>query len=689
MARIGQVNPSFQEDNATSETSFEKERRQKRENAFAISGTYKAEKIFYKYTGTDKYLLSKFAPDKEEYRLKESRHKARVTGEGIVTHEISSRFGSGEATARSRYDGTRHYLSYLEIANGADSQQYNFGRNGLTKAEVFKGRFQATWEVNASGVLERTNYWSSRKRDGHFFSVYSEEMSKPISGTDGLRELKTKRLPKTRLLGPKDKTYEVDKYGNRELVSRTTRFSSFEKTKAHDGLSSAFAKSKWSGLFSKSWESQFDERGKEIGKKITSHRRLLNERTAKFKEDGSLQETEHNFGNLYSKKVVYKTGIDGREFKEISRSLFGRAPTQVPGELTAVEKLSQEKLIADKAHLRELQQKSKETTTREALQYVQSKASTENSRTSYTDAGDELLDMNMSYSTREEKALPALPTEARAERAARIAHRRATRFRTDPLTVPKRDSTDSLVSKHESQPNSQMIEIGFVSDTGSSNRNPAPQRSHPHAMNNHPYPMASGWAPNSAANFGSAAPSGTWQAQEPGQRAQPRVSAAHDWRNSGSYYAASEMSHAQPAFPTSMPYPQAGLGKSSSHYTSSVRGNDLGHLAPESNHDERAESRLRRDTKASGYSTSSDEDAFEKATAIHDQKTGRATNSPVSPERRNMDVSDCSASSDDEAFEQATAIHNWKTGRAAENPIKNVNRRSYDERSRPHAVGIA
>ncbi|KQU85447.1 hypothetical protein ASD00_32690 [Ensifer sp. Root31] len=493
MAKIGQANPSFQEDKSTSENSVQKRRRQKRENALVFDGTYKASKLFFKNTKMDEYLLAKYAPDEDKYVSRDSsgRNTARVTGDGEITREIGSRFGATEATAVSRYDGSSGYLSHLELNNGRALQTYDFDKKGLKKAHVSKANFEATWEVNARGVLERTNYWSGRKRDGHFLSFYQEEMSKPIAGTDGVRELRTRTLPKTQLLGGKEKIYEVDKYGNRERIKRTTRLSSFEKRNAPDGLSSTVMKSRLGGLFSKTYESQFDQRGKEIGREITSHRRLLNERTAKLNEDGSLRETEHKFGRFYSKKTVFRTGQDGREFKEVSRSLFGRGPKQVPVELTAVEKLAQAERVDNKAHLKELQQAAAETSFAEALRDVRSRTSsaTKSSGTAYTDDGDVLLDRRFpSPVERELPPLPPLPIVGRSDRTDSYFRRPATPFRGPPLTVPKRDSAVSSVSEFDPRTDKRSkdrIDVAFAN--GSDPKASAPsrplQRLNMHGMN--------------------------------------------------------------------------------------------------------------------------------------------------------------------------------------------------------------
>ncbi len=679
MARIGQVNPSFQEDKWNSENSVNKKRRQKRENAFAVEGTYKAEKIFYKHTGMDKYLLSKYAPDEDEYRLEKRGHKARVTGEGEVTHDISSTFSSTLATAVSRRDGSRHYLSYLEFFKTGDNwQEYNFGKNGLTRARVKKAHFDATWEVNANGILERTAYSSSRKRDGHLFSTYSEKLGKPIAGTDGLRKLVTKELPKVSLLGPKEKIYEVDKYGNRERISRTTRFSSFEKTKAQDGLSSAVAKSRWG--FSKSWESQFDERGREIGRKITSNRRLLNERTAKFKEDGSLQETEHNFGKLYSKKVVYKTGIDGREFKDVTRSsLFNRRGTKVPVELTAAEKLSQEELVSDKARLKRLQQKSADASVLEALSDVRSRASAANSQSTAPD------------DTLQEWRIPTPVQEERAPRTyKRFTDRSATPFRSGSPNISNRDS---IVGRYDGQRNGRPMDISEMSPMGAtpSPIAPAPRRyavasaanleapvssgalqaQPPYHASDFAFPAQSGTRQAQpypyASDFAFPATSGTRQAQTPGPQMQPQPPTGRDWRSRGSDYAVSGMSDTQQS---SYPAPLSTSGSSLSRNSLSlVESPDLGEQAQDPN---RASSRATSVSALSGNSTAAHLDE-------HIEKT----------KQRDTDASGYSAPDPDDLFAMDTEIHLRKTGRSAGSPASFAHRQSLESRSRERNGGRA
>ncbi|MFB9951877.1 hypothetical protein ACFFP0_23765 [Rhizobium puerariae] len=239
-----------------------------------------------------------------------------VTGEGEITRERGYRTKIRKVTRLDEETGEA-YVARREKENGRKRETADYDRNGMltSKFEERKnGRYREKWERDEAGNLMRTAYYSNRLRDGHLRAV-KEEMTGPAKREDG----KTYRLL-TRTKGSKKKVFERDEAGKLKLVERTTRTSSMRVRKAPDGKSTKIEIEKANGLFSKSYKTRLDENGKEIGRDVTAHRRLLNKRSATYdKESGEMATAKHTVGKLYKSEATFA----GEDFKIVSRKILG------------------------------------------------------------------------------------------------------------------------------------------------------------------------------------------------------------------------------------------------------------------------------------------------------------------------------------------------------------------------------
>lgn len=193
------------------------------------------------------------------------------------------------------------YLGLHEKRTWRSVSSHFYAEDGTLRAKHVKykdGRFEEKWERDENGLLIRTQYVNRNR----LFQSISERLSAPYrSGAENrlFREL-------TRQKGSTQETFERDDKGNLELIGRKRLGFSKTLTKTADRQTSRTTIRKLGGAFSKSYSSLLDKEGNELGRDISSHRRLLNKRSAVYDDaSGQLKSTKHTFGKIYKSETAY------------------------------------------------------------------------------------------------------------------------------------------------------------------------------------------------------------------------------------------------------------------------------------------------------------------------------------------------------------------------------------------------
>nr|WP_172691237.1 virA/G regulated protein [Agrobacterium radiobacter]ASK48931.1 virA/G regulated protein [Agrobacterium radiobacter] len=207
------------------------------------------------------------------------------------------------------------YLGLHEKKTWRSVSSHLYAEDGTLRAKHVKykdGRFEEKWERDENGLLFRTQFVNRNR----LFQPISEKVSTPYrSGPENrlFREL-------TRRKGSKQETFERDEKGNLELIGSKRLGFSKNSTKAVDRQTSQTTIRKLGGAFSKSYRSLLDTEGNELGRDISSHRRLFNKRSAVYDEaSGQLTSTKHTFGKIYKSETAYLNA----DIKKVSKKILG------------------------------------------------------------------------------------------------------------------------------------------------------------------------------------------------------------------------------------------------------------------------------------------------------------------------------------------------------------------------------
>ncbi|QCJ00993.1 virA/G regulated protein [Agrobacterium larrymoorei] len=207
------------------------------------------------------------------------------------------------------------YLALHKKKTWSSVSSHLYAEDGTLRAKHVKykdGRFEEKWERDENGLLIRTKYVNRNR----LFHPISEKVSEPYrAGTENrlFREL-------TRQKGAKQETFERDDKGNLELIGSKRLGFSKNSTKAADRQTSRTKIRKLGGAFSKSYRSLLDKEGNELGRDISSHRRLFNKRSAVYDDaSGQLTSTKHTFGKIYKSETAYLN----EDVKQISKKILG------------------------------------------------------------------------------------------------------------------------------------------------------------------------------------------------------------------------------------------------------------------------------------------------------------------------------------------------------------------------------
>lgn len=303
-----------------------------------------------------------------------------------------------EVLERDPQSGTV-YVSHLKREGWRKKASYEFGPKGELRScslELRNGRFREQWERDEKGHLICTSYYTGRLRDGRFFRSISEEISAPY---ESAADNKKYRIL-TRTKGSRKEVFERDEDGNLELIGRESRGFSKYSIKSQDRRTEVTETRTLFGI--KSYTSLLDPKGNELGRNITSHRRLWNKRSATFDERTyQLIDTKHTLGKLFKRETKYV----GSDAKVVTTKVLG---------------------IKLKTRLKGLQEHEQNAQKMRAAEAIQHKAAWEN--TSHFDApsneGDRVEDdhHSNSVSTRNiDKIMLAVQSQAAAARETPLA----------------------------------------------------------------------------------------------------------------------------------------------------------------------------------------------------------------------------------------------------------------------------
>ncbi len=264
--------------------------------------------------------------------------KLTVTAEGEITRERGA-FSKTRKVTRFGEDGGV-YVARREKDSRRKTETLDFDESGKLQAKHVVGKdgsFEESWQRDEQGNLVRTNYFTSRKRDGRILRAVSEKMSDPFE-RDGkvYREL-------TRTKGSKKEIFLRDESGKLELVERATPRSLTRTVPSRDHKTSKTDVVKGK-LFAESYVSRLDPNGQEIGRDTESLRRLFDKKSANYdKETGAMTAVKHTVGKLYKSNTTYV----GDNRKVVSRKVFGLKLA------TKLQRLSEGEKEAQSLRLRE------------------------------------------------------------------------------------------------------------------------------------------------------------------------------------------------------------------------------------------------------------------------------------------------------------------------------------------------
>ncbi|UGA48995.1 effector protein (plasmid) [Bradyrhizobium quebecense] len=221
-----------------------------------------------------------------------------------------------EVLERDPQSGTV-YVSQLEREGWRKKARYEFGPKGELRScslELKNGRFREEWERDEKGHLIRTSYYTNRLRDGRFFSAISERISAPDE--NAVDNKKYRILTRTK--GSRKEVFERDEDGKLELIGRESRGFSKYSRKSPDRRTEVTETKTLFGV--KLYTSLLDPKGNELGRNITSHRRLWNKESATFDESTyQLTDTKHTLGKLFKREARYV----GRDAKVVTTKVLG------------------------------------------------------------------------------------------------------------------------------------------------------------------------------------------------------------------------------------------------------------------------------------------------------------------------------------------------------------------------------
>ena len=260
-------------------------------------------------------------------KLKIKREGELVRERGFFTKK--RKFLKRDADGKTYVERFEKESRRTKTGSRLDSQGKLIAKNTIRK----DGSFEENWELDENHKLIRTKYFTSRFHDVGFGGPISEKIEKPFS-----RNGKTYRNL-VREKGARKKVFELDDRGRLKPISRTTpNFSKHVKI-SQDGKTSA-TQIKHRRGFTKSYQSRLDVDGNEIGRDITSIRRLLKKRSAKYDaETGRMTTEKHTVGALYKSVTTY-TG-NGQKYTD--KKLFGlRFRKQHLGPLSSKETTAEE-----------------------------------------------------------------------------------------------------------------------------------------------------------------------------------------------------------------------------------------------------------------------------------------------------------------------------------------------------------
>ncbi|MGI8398235.1 hypothetical protein ACRYWZ_17840 (plasmid) [Agrobacterium deltaense] len=242
----------------------------------------------------------------------------RVDNNGELTHIRGLLKKKKKVFIRDQTTGALR-LSHYERSGWSSVRSYDYDQNGMLSEKHVKskgGDFEERWERDEKGELMRTRYVDRRRLTGRVLHPLTEEMGRPYeSGAE-------KRLYRllTRRDGIKHETLERDDKGNLELIASKRMGFSMSSRKAADRQISETSIRKLGGAFSKSYRSRLDKDGNELGRDVSTHRRLLNKRSAVYDDaTGELKRSKHTFGKMYKAETTYLNA----DIKKISKKILG------------------------------------------------------------------------------------------------------------------------------------------------------------------------------------------------------------------------------------------------------------------------------------------------------------------------------------------------------------------------------
>ncbi|NTF91479.1 hypothetical protein G6L46_30390 [Agrobacterium rhizogenes] len=242
----------------------------------------------------------------------------RVDNPGELTHQRGRLRKTKKVFVRDQATGALR-LSHYERSGWTHIRRYQYDQGGMLSEKHVKSKgsaFEEKWERDENGELMRTRYVDRRRLTGQALRPISEEIGTSYESGPENRPYRVL----TRREGSDRKTFERDDKGNLELIASKRMGFSMSSQKAVDRQTSETSIRKLGGAFSKSYRSRLDKDGNELARDVSTHRRLLNKRSAVYDEaTGELTHSKHTFGKIYKAETTYLNA----DIKEVSRKILG------------------------------------------------------------------------------------------------------------------------------------------------------------------------------------------------------------------------------------------------------------------------------------------------------------------------------------------------------------------------------
>ncbi|NMV72360.1 hypothetical protein QOV31_005230 (plasmid) [Agrobacterium fabrum] len=242
----------------------------------------------------------------------------RIDNPGELTHQRGMLRKTKKVFVRDQTTGTLR-LSHYERSGWTHIRRYHYDQRGMLSEKHVKskgGDFEEKWERDENGELMRTRYVDRRTLAGRALNPISEEIGTPYESGPDDRLYRVLR----RREGSQQDTFERDDKGNLELIASKRTGFSMSSQKSADRQTSETSIHKLGAAFSKSYRSRLDKDGNELGRDVSTHRRLLNKRSAVYDEaTGELKRSKHTFSKIYKAETTYLNA----DIKEVSKKILG------------------------------------------------------------------------------------------------------------------------------------------------------------------------------------------------------------------------------------------------------------------------------------------------------------------------------------------------------------------------------